>query len=171
VGGAILKLVRKLALSGRFCLAAACLIFSAPAAAQDIVAPKITAIRAQLYYEETASFSENVVAPSRLALWNVIIGGGDVEHPSNSTLVTVEVRGRHVAVTTVTIEVTATNDDSTVLAHRSMIVDLYGNHTEFYAPLFLYDTGCQEITISARLVGAGADPTVSTATIPFQCGE
>jgi hypothetical protein len=59
----------------------------------DAVSPTITAIRAQLYYERTASFSENIVAPSRIALWNVIVGEGDAEHPSNSTLVTVEVRG------------------------------------------------------------------------------
>ena len=57
------------------------------------VAPKISAIRAQLYYEQTGKFSDDILADKNLSLWNTIIGEGGSGGASNFTLVTVEVRG------------------------------------------------------------------------------
>lgn len=147
-----------------------CCVVNSPATAQT-VPPAITAIRAQLYYDETASFSENILARRDLELWNTIIGEGGAEHASNSTLITVEVSGRHVPVGALSVEVTAVDANGRLLGRHGSAVALYDGKTRFYAPLFLYDTGCSEITISARLVGEGVNSTTSTSVIPFHCGE
>lgn len=130
---------------------------------------KITAIRAQLFYDATGTFSEDILAREDFALWNTIIGEGSAGAPSTSTLVTVEVSGRHLPVGTVKIEITATGDKGRLIQRKVIGVDIYDARTKFFAPLWLYDTGCQPIKISARLLGARSTPM--TRTIPFACGE
>jgi len=154
-----------------FGLAALWVCGATAAFAQEPVSPVISAIRAQLYYDETGAFSDDVLARGDLALWNTVIGEGDARHASNSTLVTVEVSGKNVAVGAVDVEVKALDAKGRVLAKSSSSVALYDDRTKFYAPLFLQDTGCAAITISARLKGKGIKAKSVTRTIPFACGE
>jgi hypothetical protein len=39
-----------------------------------------------------------------------------------------------------------------------------------YAAFWLYETGCQRLRLSARVLGQ-QPPNAVTATIPFACGE
>ncbi len=48
---------------------------------------KITAITAKLFYDGKGTFSRDVLAKPDFLLGNTIIGGGEAEGPSNSTLV------------------------------------------------------------------------------------
>lgn len=142
--------------------------------AQKKAAPKISAIRAQLFYDASGTFSKDILSVKDFALWNTIIGEGDAEEPSTSTLVTVEISGRDVPLDTLKIEITATGRNSRLIQKRLFDVDLYDAREKFYAPLLLNNTGCEEIKISARLVGksasaASAAPVVKK--IPFACGE
>lgn len=143
----------------------------APAFAQESVPPSISAIRAQLYYEETGGFSSDILSRPDFALWNTVIGEGDAEYASNSTLVTVEVGGKNVDVGAVSVEIKALDAKGRVLAKSVGSVALYDDKTKFYAPLFLQDTGCKPITISARLTGRGIKARSVSKTIPFACGE
>jgi hypothetical protein len=140
-------------------------------AAEKTVAPKITDIRAQLFYETKGSLSDNILAQKDLSLWNTIIGEGSAGGSSTSTLVTVEVSGQHVGLGDVQVEVIATNAKKKVVGKATMDVSLYDAKTTFYAPLFLANTGCDEIKIVARLKGKGAPKGAVTKTIPFACGE
>jgi hypothetical protein len=106
-----------------------------------------------------------------MPLWNTIIGEGGASEPSHSTLVTVEVSGRHLPVGGLSVVITATGADNRLVTEREAPVFIYNERTRFHAPLWIYDTGCEEITVSARLVGDGVDPSVKTQTIPFHCGE
>lgn len=139
--------------------------------AQTKVAPKITAIRAQLFYDASGTFSPDVLSQKDAALWNTIIGEGSSGGASTSTFVTVEVSGRNLAVGATKVEITATGNKSRLIQKRVIDVDIYDERTKFFAPFWLYDTGCEPIKISARLIGAGAPRTVVTRTIPFACGE
>lgn len=149
-----------------FC--AAVLSASAALAAE---APKIAAIQAQLYYEGSAKFSDDLLARKELSLWNTIIGEGDSGGASNFTLVTVEVRGKDVPVGAVKVQLTARGDKRKILAQRTVTVSIYDDNTTFFAPLWLYDTGCEAVEVSARLIGKGAPKDVVKKTIPFACGE
>ena len=139
--------------------------------AQTKVAPKITAIRAQLFYDATGTFSDDILTRKDLALWNTIIGEGSAGGPSTSTFVTVEISGRHLAVGATKVEITASGTKKGIIQKRVLAVDIYDERTKFFAPMWLHDTGCDPIKISARLIGAGAPATVVTRRIPFECGE
>jgi hypothetical protein len=139
--------------------------------AQATVAPKITAIRAQLFYDASGTFSPDVLSQKDVALWNTIIGEGSSGGASTSTFVTVEVGGRNLTVGATKVEITATGNKSRLIQKRVIDVDIYDERTKFFAPFWLYDTGCEPIKISARLIGVGAPRTVVTRTIPFACGE
>lgn len=139
--------------------------------AQESVPPSITAIHAQLYYEETGAFSGDILGRPDFTLWNTVIGEGDAEYASNATLVTVEIGGKNVDVGAVNVEIRALDAKGRVLAKSVGQVALYDDKTKFYAPLFLQDTGCKPITISARLTGKGIKAKPVSRTIPFACGE
>ena len=133
---------------------------------------KITAIKALLFYDGTATFYRDVLAKPDFTLWNTIIGEGDAEGPSNSTLILVEVTGkpspneparsRRVAFTAIAA--------GEVLLKRTTHIGLFGDGDKFYAAFWLYDTGCGPIKVSARIIGQ-AQPSSVSRTIPFACGE
>ena len=133
---------------------------------------KITAIKAKLFYDGSATFSRDVLAKPDFAFWNTIIGEGDAEGPSNSTLVLVEVSGRpslNEPPPSRRVEFTAISSGK-VLINRNTDIGLFGENGKFYAAFWLYETGCQPIKISARIVGQ-PQPSSLTKTIPFACGE
>jgi hypothetical protein len=145
-------------------LAAAVYAASAAVAAE---APRIAAIHAQLYHESSGTFSGDMLAPDAPGMWNTIIG----ENASNHTLVTVEVQGRDVPVGAVNVTITARGYKRKIVGQRIIDVSLYDKKTKFFAPLWLYDTGCDEIEISARLTGKGVASATVKKVIPFKCGE
>lgn len=138
---------------------------------QEKVVPKISDIRAQLFFEETGALSDDLFSRPELSLFNTIIGEGSAGGASSSTLVTVEVSGRNVKVGSVKVEVIATGDKNKLLGKTLISLALYDSKTKFYAPLWIYDTGCEKVKISARLIGRGIKPSLTKATIPFLCGE
>lgn len=139
------------------------------AAAQDRATVRIEAIHVQLFYERTGALSQDI--PPDWALWNTIIGAGDVGQPSQSTLVTVEVSGPDVRYGAIRALVTAQEEGERVIARREAIVSLYDESGRFFVPLWLDGTGCDVITINAQLVGDGADTQVATRVVRFRCGE
>ena len=144
---------------------AAALVAASSAGAAE--APKIVAIHAQLYHEGTGKLSpEDLLAPDAPGMWNTIIG----ENASNFTLVTVEVQGKDVP-TGVKVQITARGYKRKIVGQRTSDVSIYDAKTKFFAPLFLYDTGCDEIEVSARLIGKGVAKEAVKKVIPFKCGE
>ena len=152
-------------------IAAALLTVAALSIAFAAEGPKIAAIHAQLYYEGSGKFSDDILASGENTLWNTIIGEGGAGAPSNFTLVTVEVTGKDVPIGAVKVQVTARGYKRKIVGQRTMDVSIYDEKTKFFAPLFLYDTGCDEIEVSAKLIGKGVDKTTVKKTIPFKCGE
>lgn len=154
------------------CSLIASLTAFAPAAqAQDDEAPTVSAIRAQLYYEETGTFSRDVLSGEPFALWNVIIGEGAAAHASNHTLVTVEVTGRNVPFDAAAVEILVRDSSDRLIAAQTSEVSIYDEAETFIAPVLLFDTGCEPLTVSARIIGDVPDSSETSAVIPFECGE
>lgn len=133
---------------------------------------RITAIKAMLFYEQKGTFSDDILADKNIALWNTIIGEGSAGSPSNSTLVMVEVTGKKDAEAPTTarkVELMAT-DSKKVVLKRAYDISLLEESGKFYAPFWLYDTGCNHIKLTARIIGQ-TQPSTMTRTIPFECGE
>ncbi len=131
---------------------------------------KITAVRAQLFYDTNGTFSSDVFAKKDFAFWNTIIGEGDAEFPSSSTFVTVEVSGTNNKGDLPRVELTATGNRGKLLIKKMIDVDLLGR-TQFYAPFWLYSTGCEPIILSAKLIGKNVSAKPLVKKIPFACGE
>ncbi|MEO6391317.1 MAG: hypothetical protein ABIP75_05650 [Pyrinomonadaceae bacterium] len=142
-----------------------------PAAAQEITGPfRITGIQAKLYYDGAATFSRDVLAAPEFSFWNTIIGEGDAEGPSNSTLVLVEVSGTDATMATPTrrIELIAVAGRR-VLLRRAVDIGLFAKG-KYYAAFWLYDTGCQPVKLTARILGQPRR-SILVKNIPFKCGE
>jgi hypothetical protein len=165
----ILQHVREYPVKALLTFCAAAVVAASTAFAAE--APKIAAIRAQLYFEGSGKFSDDILVSGENTLWNTIIGEGGAGAPSNFTLVTVEVAGKDVPIGVVKVQITARGYKRKIVGQRTMEVSIYDEATKFHAPLFLYDTGCDEIEVSARLIGKGVTSTTVKKVIPFKCGE
>ena len=133
---------------------------------------KITAIQAKLFYFDKGTFSRNVLAKPDFGFWNTVIGEGDAEGPSDSTLVLVEVSGKNSEAErppSRKVELTAVARGK-VLLKRAIEVGLFSDDHKFYAAFWLYDPGCEPVKLTARIVGQ-PQPSSMSKTIPFECGE
>ncbi|MEK6337051.1 MAG: hypothetical protein AABM67_19180 [Acidobacteriota bacterium] len=148
-------------------------LLAAPRTHTPIPSPyKITAIKAMLFYDGSATFSRDVLAKPNFTFWNTIIGEGDAKAPSNSTLVLVEVAGNpspNETAPTRKVELTATIPRKPVFK-RTVDIGLFGDGGKFYAAFWLYETGCEPVTLVARIIGQ-TPSSVVTRKIPFECGE
>jgi len=141
---------------------------------------KITAIKAMLFYDGKGTFSRDVLAKPDFTFWNTIIGEGDAEGPSNSTLVLVEVTGKPDSDEPLRkIEFTASYQyyirqvARTVSIKRAVEIGSIGSFDKpdkSYIAFWLNNTGCYPIKITARIIGQ-AQPSTMSKTIPFGCGE
>jgi len=133
---------------------------------------KISAIKAMLFYDGKGTFSRDVLARPDFTFWNTIIGEGDAEGPSNSTLVLVEVTGNpspNEPSPSRKVEFIAVASRK-ILLKRTTDIGLFGDNGKFYTAFWLYDTGCQPVKITARIIGQ-SQPSSMSKTIPFACGE
>lgn len=137
-----------------------------PAAA----AYRISGLRAQLFYSDRGTFSRDVLADTTIALWNTVIGEGQAGGPSQSTLVVVEVAGEPESYEPGrSVELTMTMGTRAPVRRRQELSSMNARGRT-YLGFFIYDTGCEEIRLSARVLGQ-PQPSTRRARIPFECGE
>lgn len=148
------------------------LSFAGITCAQTKFAPKIRAIRAQLFHDTSGTFSEDILATEDNFLFNTIIGDAAADgEPSTSTFVTVEVSGKSFSVGTLKVQITSLGDKNRLIQKKLINAELYDDKTRFFAPLWLYDTGCEQITVTAKLIDKEASTAIVKKKIPFRCGE
>ena len=130
----------------------------------------IADIQAKLFYSNTGRFSANLIGNGKIVLSNVIVGEGGAEGPSVNTLLLVRLHGRPKAfVRGLLLRVVGRAGQDTLLDREIEVGEMNtsGNH---YAAFWLYDTGCEPITVETTLaVGKGSQR--ATALIPFECAE
>lgn len=147
----------------------------APAAAparQGVMAGQyvISEVQAKLYYSNRGTFSRNVLDNPNITLWNVIIGEGSAGGASENTLVQVVVVGQPKrSAEGLAVQLTAKTPTRTLLDRRSD-VGIMNTNGRYYVGFWLYDTGCERVELTVKLVGEGGGQAV-TKTIPFECGE
>jgi hypothetical protein len=143
---------------------------AAPAAAQKTAVPPYRlALRAMLFYNDRGTFSGDIIAHP-VDLWNTPVGEGRAGGASNATLVVVQVTGQPGSyLPDRKVELTVTSRGRTVFqrTQETSVLNVQG-HTS--VGFWLYETGCQRLRLSARVIGQQPANAV-TATIPFACGE
>lgn len=145
-------------------------ISTARALSRPEAAYRIAGLRAMLFNANDGSFSRDVLADPRPALWNVVIGEGDAEGPSSSALVVVEVAGEPGSYEDARqVELTARTEEG-VLLRRASSLSVLNARGRTFVGFWLDDVGCQPVRLQARLLGQ-PQPSTRTDEIDFQCGE
>ncbi|MBL8517805.1 MAG: hypothetical protein JNM76_12650 [Betaproteobacteria bacterium] len=143
----------------------------------------IERIDSRLYFHGTGKFSK--VLDAKTPLHNTIIGEGGAGAPSVATFVTVVVTGSALenAMSHVLLEVTDVdgNKRKPVLKQRAPVGFLNDSQKQSQVGFWLYDTGCGNLEISARLGNErfkeprGLHPAEYgkpvTQMLNFRCGE
>lgn len=140
---------------------------------------KVTEIKAKLFYDFSAAFSsQDIVNDKNFTLFNTVIGEGDAEGMSETTLVLVEVTyGGLDDRNGPQLVFEARGYKGKILQRKSIFVSFVDKAAGLkkYVPFILYDTGCNEITLTAKLFkdNKSKSPLLSKMTkkIPFVCGE
>jgi hypothetical protein len=142
---------------------------------------KVTALKAMLFYEDNGTFSPDVAAvdsgppyvpPSH---WNTPV---QYENRSSSVLVIVEITGDAELTPERKLEFTATyvpwQRESRPLVIRKVVpINIpvkVGEPDKFNAGFWLYETGCNPVKLTARIVGQ-RPASMTKRVIRFGCGE
>jgi hypothetical protein len=134
---------------------------------------QVAAIRAHSYYPDLGAFDERDLFDERLALWNVIGGGGDAKAATQGTLVLVELSGPDfTSKAKGSVELRAFNDGGGEL-HRSSVplMFLFTEKHRVQVPFLVWGTGCGDLTLKAKIDVKGRNAHERTAVIGFRCGE
>jgi len=121
-----------------------------------------------LFYENTGSFSDDILSRPDLALWNTIIGEGESGGPSRSTLITVEVDGDGSPNAIHKEVLSVTTQEQGKPERRHIVRNLFfADSGKSFEGVWLSDTGCLPIEITVQL----DNQTPIKKKIDFQCGE
>ncbi len=128
--------------------------------------PTIDKVEAKLFYQGSGTLSVNVATGSNVALWNTMIGAGDVEEPASDTLaiVTIAADPDSYIETPLTIEVT--DNEGKVLVTRTITGLLVGESGKVSRAVFVQDSTCTPLTITATF-----GTSTSSTAVHFACGE
>jgi hypothetical protein len=131
----------------------------------------VAEIQARLFYSNSGRLSANVIANSKITLWNVVAGeGAGLEGPSDRTLLTVRIAGpAKASAEGLQLHVVALADADTLLDDVTEMGDM-NSAGNWYAGYWLYDTGCTPVKVLAEL-SVGQERQQLAAKIPFSCGE
>jgi len=142
---------------------------------------KITAIKAMLFYEDKGTFSADVSEVysgppySLFKLWNTPM---QYENRSSSVLVIVEVAGGGEVTPERKLEFTARyipwqRESREIVVRRVVPIHIaikVGERDNYHAGFWLYETGCNPVKLSARIIGSREAPATKRL-IKFGCGE
>jgi hypothetical protein len=138
-------------------------------------------MKALLFYEDKGTFSEDAAdddkgppyVPPRF--WNTPT---QYEKRSSSVLVVVEVAGDSMRTPVPQLEFTARyvpwdRAKKPIVVHRLVPVDIpikVKERDNYYAGFWLYDTACNPVRLTARIVGRN-EKSIVKKVIKFGCGE
>lgn len=144
--------------------------------AQTKSSHKVSEVRAHLVYEENGALSRNIFE-GNFALWNAVIGEGDAEGHSSSTLifVVVETDGKEIKTNPI-LQFSAVSEDGKRVKYQKNLTYYFPTEgaSKTFVPVLLHDTGCQKINLTAKLVEKNAPAKIYQTVkkeIPFACGE
>ncbi len=137
-----------------------CALLSLPCFSQAV---EVESVDVYLFYNESGSFSENILEAEEFVLWNTVAGGGSAAEPSDRFLVKVRLKGPKNTYATAPVELTVRVEESEEVLY-----------TETYAGFQFTEAG---IAYRASMIaGHNCQPLVIEAgtvrrIVPFRCGE
>lgn len=136
----------------------------APAADMHL---EIEDIEMRLFFHHSGTFSDKLTGKEQL--WNTMIGEGWAREPSTATLVDITVKDLEKLADQKIVELTVKNADSKkIVSTQSQPVGVLSKSSEYHAPFWLNDTGCEPLQLIVAIKGTSEK---REAVIPFACGE
>jgi hypothetical protein len=134
--------------------------------------PRITALRAYLYYHVKGDFSQQDLLSGHMALWNVIGGAGDADAPSSAILALVTVQhsmrlDRNVP----SVKLSVRYGNRTTSNQTVSLAPFANVKGEMHIPFLIYNTGCERLQVTATLLIGSRNLHSLTRTADFKCGE
>jgi hypothetical protein len=132
----------------------------------------IQGLRAHFYFQESGRFgTSDLLDPTRV-LWNTPIGGGDAGEPSEVTLVLVEISGPAAKnESAAQLELIARTPSRSLGTQSIALSDLFRRSQALTVPFLIYGSGCEPVSLEARLSNLPGGDVKLAREIPFQCGE
>ncbi len=129
---------------------------------------KLHAIKAQLIYQSSGTFSEDLITSNNFVYWNTIIGEGSAKEPTDKLLVMVQVKSSKKELNPKGEKILITvKENGKVKAESEQTVGFMTNFS-YHVPLIVNNIGCEPLTITAKIKG---DSLSLEKEIPFKCGE
>ncbi len=128
-------------------------------------------IRAQLFYEQSGTFSGDIARPGSFAGWNTVIGEGPAKEAAQDVLVTVPLAAaagaQDARIAAEPLLLRARDGRGRTLASRTISAILIPWRGQVWSALWLRDATCAgKVTIDARLGGQ-----TKRAVLALDCGE
>ena len=140
----------------------------------------VRSLRAYLYYhargpleDVRGRFDDADILTGKVALWNVLGGGGDAQAPSSAVLVLVDIEGPGFGSgvpAAASLNVTAESGDRKLRGARLRLREFFSKSQLITLPVIIYGSVCGPLQITARLEGVEKQ-SVMAGTAPFNCGE
>ena len=128
-------------------------------------AAKISDIKVRMFLQHSGEFSPALKGNE--ALWNTVIGEGDIAEPSNAALVDVVIVENIPSNKQQFVKlIVKSKRNGKILVIRQERVGLFNSSGETHIGFWLSAIGCEEIDISASI-----NEQVKKISIPFRCGE
>lgn len=147
----------------RLAFIAFAILAAAPAFA---AAPRIDKIEAKLFYQNSATLSDNVAMGSGVNLWNTVIGEGDAQEPANDVLIIVTIAADPSSYDDTPLSIEVKGDDGKVVATRRLKGLLVGDTGKVSRAVYLEDSTCNALSVKASI-----GKSTMTLEVPFACGE
>ena len=126
-------------------------------------AVEVESVDVYLFYNESGTFSENILEAEEFILWNTVAGGGSAEEPSDRFLIRIQLKGSKNTYATDPVALAVKTEESEEVVY-----------TETYAGFQFTEAG---IAYRASMVaGHNCQPLVIEVgsvrrALPFRCGE
>jgi len=135
------------------------------------VAFGLAGIHAHLFYEPLGKIDERDLVTDKIGLWNTIIGEGDAEAPSSTTMVTVDVAGPSFPTGTKgTISFVAKSEKRLLRRETVKLEEFFSEGSKLSIPFVVVGTGCGTLKIDVELSMKGSKSRLSK-TLEYPCGE
>jgi hypothetical protein len=138
--------------------------------AKPVLPYKIVSIKAFLFLNDQGTQSKKNVADPNVFLWNAIIGEGGAGGYTHETLVIVEIAGEKGSLNTNRKLIFTATEKGKIKLQRTSSIHILNDNGRYYLPYLLYDTGCEPLKLSAKIIGQNK-PSIMERKINFECGE
>jgi len=137
-----------------------CLLLSLPCFSHAV---EVESVDVYLFYNESGSFSENILEAEEFVLWNTVAGGGSAEEPSDRFLIRIQLKGSKNTYVTDPVALAVKTEESEEVVY-----------TETYAGFQFTEAGI--VYRASMVAGHNCQPLVIEVgsvrrALPFRCGE